>query len=108
MMIDEFILGPYVDWPWTVATFVLVVFLLQRGWRAMPFWQRAYVILAAMVLPSFQIAARILPRLIRCSEDSACFGGLIAFALLYGLILWWGILVGLVQVRMLVIGRISK
>ena len=84
---------------WIAATIVLIVFLVKRGWSAMPRWHRNYVFCAVIIILWNEIMGHFA---MSVAEENHTFYLVAAILwVITTVVTWWGIAVGVSQVRTL-------
>jgi hypothetical protein len=92
MTVSQYIEKDWINLLWFASTIVLIVFLLKRGWRAMPRWQRNYALCAVVVIPLFEIVNRL-----PIPDSGPIFVGAAILYFMFAAATWWGIGVGIAQ-----------
>ena len=84
---------------WFVSLLVLVLFLIRRGWRAMPQWHRYYVLIGipVIVLGCIIAAAEQLGLFVGVPEESLIIRITDVLFDVYLISVFWGVLVGFSQ-----------
>jgi hypothetical protein len=85
---------------WFVATAVLIIFIMLRGWRGLSIWQRRYVCVALVTVPTLEILNRLKLPNNKLVEVTAIIIGTI-----YIITIWWGVVIGLMLMLELTVRR---
>jgi hypothetical protein len=83
-----------------ISGVILLVFLLRRGWGAMPRWQRIYVVAGLPIIAAFYLTA-VFNLDGYLEADSPIRLGEAFLSIARGLAIWWGLSVCLSQSWML-------